>query len=318
MLNSGDSFGASTITKLVSDEGHFSFVFEGSHPVHGESIAIKISKPTITDADDIQRFIHENEILHTLHTPDRHPHIIFPLSRIEHVPNLHYLMELANSRLDKFIVTNEETITFEDKINFFRKICLALGHAHNLGIAHRDLHWKNVLIKLEEEINEIKVGDFGRAKNINAPHTFSSLGAMGGINTIWPPEVFFAPVETLAMNHYIATDMFALGLLLFYILQGSPLEFQGKITASVDNFLRVNMVPELTGIGVIERKGYYKLWISEATHASQTPIKLTVSLPPEMANQETILNNVLSRLCNLDFDLRYSSTSDILRDMETI
>jgi len=37
------------------------------------------------------------------------------------------LMELANSRLGRFIIANEETITltFEEKMNFFRKIHFA-------------------------------------------------------------------------------------------------------------------------------------------------------------------------------------------------
>jgi serine/threonine protein kinase len=55
-----------------------------------------------------------------------------------------------------------------------KKLLSAIAHMHDRGIAHRDLKPENVLYNSYEENAEIKLVDFGFAKNINMD---------GGLNT---------------------------------------------------------------------------------------------------------------------------------------
>jgi eukaryotic-like serine/threonine-protein kinase len=94
-------------------------------------------------------------------------------------------------------------------LGWAHQLALALGHAHRHGVVHRDLKPGNVLLDAE---GHVKLADFGLARSAAAVHT--------GTGVVPGTPVYMAP-ELLAGNvPGAASDLYALGVLLFELLTG--------------------------------------------------------------------------------------------------
>ena len=101
-----------------------------------------------------------------------------------------------------------------------RQILLALDVAHQRGVVHRDLKPDNVLLRLQTtavEIPHIRLTDFGIAKISGG--LSSQLTQSGSF--VGTPE-YAAPEQFQGKGATAATDVFATGGLLLFLLTGSP------------------------------------------------------------------------------------------------
>lgn len=97
----------------------------------------------------------------------------------------------------------------------FEQICHALAAAHQLGIVHRDLKPANIFLSEARRVGSpkvIKVLDFGVAKVVAESLTLSG-------SPLGTPS-WMAPEQTRGEPATTATDVWALGLLAFYMLTG--------------------------------------------------------------------------------------------------
>lgn len=101
-----------------------------------------------------------------------------------------------------------------------RQILLALDIAHQRGIVHRDLKPDNVLLALpvaKDTVPHVRVADFGIAKvSGGVSSRLTRAGAFMGTPEFAAPEQFRAEAPTPA------TDVFAAGAVLAYLLIGRP------------------------------------------------------------------------------------------------
>ena len=102
-------------------------------------------------------------------------------------------------------------------VDFFKQACVGVQAIHKAGLAHLDLKPENLLIKEKA----IKVSDFGISRNIldlNAANPKLMSGVSG-------TPAYMAPEQTKAARpkdvDYLA-DIYALGCILFEILDGDP------------------------------------------------------------------------------------------------
>ncbi len=128
-------------------------------------------------------------------------------------------------------VVGTDVITFargrdwRERLRLFIAICAAVAYAHRQLVVHRDIKPSNVLVTDE---GDVKLLDFGIAKLLDAaPREADATATLGGPLT---PR-YAAPEQWRGEPVGIATDVFALGLLLHEMLTG-------ELPRALDGFAR--------------------------------------------------------------------------------
>ena len=110
----------------------------------------------------------------------------------------------------------------------------ALAHAHRQGVVHRDLKPANVLVNWADDA--VKLADFGLARTSAASHT--------GTGIVMGTPSYMAPEQLAGALPSPATDLYALGILLFELLLGR-LPHQGRSMGELLRQVASEAAPDL-------------------------------------------------------------------------
>lgn len=311
LFSSGQKIHDLEVIKYIN-KGNFASVYQVKNS-NDEFEAIK-AHPNIEN-DDKKRFLLENQILHHLHA---HHFIIAPYSNVITLDNscIYYRMELADYNLEKYLNTNILT-THEEKIKLFRDICEGLHYAHVKNVIHRDLWWNNILLKSEAGQFIVKINDFGRSKNFENSSFFNynTFSACWGKRTVIPPEYYFNIFEESDTQNNIVGDLYALGIVLYYILElrepVTPLEVYTDICKFYDKD-NLSILDNPT-MSIDTRKQFYERWLVANKGKVYDPAVLLLDV--KVNNR---VNAIIKKICNIDYRLRYQSVQEIIDDIDYI
>ena len=131
-----------------------------------------------------------------------------------------FVMELVNGPpITEYC--DAKRLSVRARLELFVAVCQAVQHAHQKGIIHRDLKPNNILVTDVDGRPTPKVIDFGVAKATEFNLTDLSLadtGAIVGTPTYMSPE----QADPTSMDIDTRTDVYALGVILYELLAGSP------------------------------------------------------------------------------------------------
>lgn len=187
-------------------------------------VAIKILRHDRIDRLFMSRFQQERQILAQL----SHPHIASILDAGE-TPDgdPYFVMEYVDGAP---ITAHCEAhgLTTDRKLDLFLQVCDAVEYAHRNLTVHRDLKPGNVLVT---EAGAVKLLDFGIAKLIEQPRDLAAEAPPTAV--ILTPE-YSSPEQIRREPITTATDVFALGILLYELLSGEhPFGRTGRLPHEV-------------------------------------------------------------------------------------
>ncbi len=205
-----DRFGPYRIMHLLGRGGMGAvFQAERDDDQFHMTVAIKLVRPNLLTPEMLERFKTERQILASLD----HPNIARLLDGGA-APNgtPYVVIEYVDGEPIAEYCRRRE-LSIRDRIRLFRKVCAAVQYAHQNLIVHRDLKPGNILVTKE---GEPKLLDFGIAKLLD-PAASSQTQTQARLMTpdyASPEQVRGEPITT-------ATDVYALGVLLYELLTGA-------------------------------------------------------------------------------------------------
>lgn len=220
-------------------------------------VAVKLLHDGLTDNEEfLQRFQREAHAAANL----SHPNIV-TVHDIGQDKHRHFIvMEFVSGRtlkslIREYLQREGDPLPVARTLNLAIQICAGIGYAHRAGLIHCDVKPQNVLVTRDDRV---KVADFGIARALSQAslHTGSQL---------WGTPHYFAPEQAAGEPATPASDVYAIGIILFEMLTGR-LPFEAET------------LPALA-----------------LKHLHETPPLITELNPAVPAQLEKIINKVLSK-----------------------
>jgi serine/threonine protein kinase/tetratricopeptide (TPR) repeat protein len=207
----GVTVGAYTLTAAIGHGGMGSvWMAFRSDGRFDSRVAVKLLNAALVGRGGEERFRREGTILGRL----AHPNIARLIDAgVSNTGQPYLVLELVEGRhLDTYC--DEERLSVEQRIRLFLEVLSAVAHAHANLIVHRDLKPSNVLVT---DSGQVKLLDFSIAKLMADEEFLSRLTRDGG--AVLTPK-YAAPEQVSGGPITTATDVYALGVLLYELLSG--------------------------------------------------------------------------------------------------
>lgn len=220
----GAVFGERYEIESVIGSGGMSVVYRAKHKLMDKVVAIKLLDPRLVrqqlavkrfqqEAQAASRLNHPNVIV--VHdfglTPDGQPYMV---------------MDFLGGRSLQDILDENPSLSPKRAKKIFNQTASGLGHAHKMGVVHRDVKPNNIIIDHDHLGEEaVKIVDFGIAKVVSESANPSERLTRAG--EFFGTSVYMSPEQCRGKDVDHRADVYSLGCVMFESLTGLP-PFEGE------------------------------------------------------------------------------------------
>lgn len=197
--------------------GAMAIVFGGRHRTLSRPIAVKILRPEVAEnADQQQRFLREARSASQLN----HENIVGVLDFgwDDDLGVTYMVMERLFGQTLASQLGTSGRLTWREAIPLLVQVCRAAAAAHSLGIVHRDLTSRNVILVQTAGRRVVKLCDFGLSRQSAGGDRVTHNGAWVGTPAYMAPETFdqMDPSATVEAS----SDIYSIGVLAYEMVTG--------------------------------------------------------------------------------------------------
>jgi serine/threonine-protein kinase len=184
-----------------------------------EEMALKILKPEIAPKTEvIERFKNELKLARRI----SHKNVCRLYDLHEEAETLFITMEYVSGEDLDGLIRRRGRLSVDKAAGLARQIVEGLAQAHKLGVIHRDLKPRNIMI---DPLENVRIMDFGIARHLGGPELTAAGMAVGTPHYMSPEQASGESVDQ-------RTDIYALGAILFEMVTGR-LPFEGESSLAV-------------------------------------------------------------------------------------
>lgn len=212
--STGRSIGAYRLISSIGEGGMGSvWLAERNDDRFERQVAIKFLHFALAPNGVAERFKREGRILAQL----AHPHIAELIDAGVTLNGEPYLVleYVRGKQIDEYC--DEHMLGLDARIALFLDVLAAVAHAHANLVVHRDIKPSNVLISRD---GQVKLLDFGVSKLLGDSGNDTSATLLTLESGVGLTPQFAAPEQITGGAITTATDVYALGILLFLLLTG--------------------------------------------------------------------------------------------------
>ncbi len=222
-------------------EGGTGVVWVAENVGLGSRVAVKVLHGSLLRRPDAQkRFISEARAMAQIDSP-----YVVKVYDISVTPTgePYMVMELLSGEDLSARMKRLGALGAPEVVQYVEQICSALDEAHARGIIHRDIKPANLMVVGTHRGNEIKVLDFGIAKN----PTMEDLGLTQTSHFLGTPY-YMSPEQMVSPKHIDQrADLWSVGVLAYQLLS-NRLPFPGDSLVDVSISVDRGVFPDLTSV----------------------------------------------------------------------
>jgi serine/threonine protein kinase len=197
------AIGKYRIIELVG-EGAMGVVYRAHDSVLDRTVAIKVMNESIARQEDLRkRFLREAQAAGSL----QHPNVVSIYDLGDQDGHLFIAMEFVQGLDLERLIELGEPLALQARLDIIIDVLTGLAFAHKRGIVHRDIKPAN-----------IRVGEDGRAKIMDFGVAHLASSSMTSTGSILGTPTYMAPEQITEGKTSSATDIFAVGGVLYQIL----------------------------------------------------------------------------------------------------
>jgi eukaryotic-like serine/threonine-protein kinase len=218
MMNGKRISGRYRIIKLIGGGG-MANVYLAHDMILDREVAIKMLRMDFANEEEfIKRFQREAQSATSL----VHPNIV-SIYDVGEEDDLYYIvMEYVQGMTLKQYIQQHSPVGVDQALEIMKQLTLAISHAHQNHIVHRDIKPHNILVDKE---GTVKITDFGIAMALSATSITQTNSVLGSVH-------YLSPEQARGGMATKKSDIYSLGIVMFELLTGR-LPFSGESAVSI-------------------------------------------------------------------------------------
>lgn len=217
-LRPEDRFGEYRIVQRLG-QGGMGTVYEADHLISGRRVALKVLSHSLDSQESRNRFLREGRLAAAIN--HENSVYVFGTEEIEGIPTIS--MELIAGGTLASQVNKFGPMSVEHAVDSILQVIAGLEAAEKKGVLHRDVKPANCFV---DGNGQVKIGDFGLSISTE-PTDLNAVSNMTQEGVFLGTPAFASPEQLRGEQLDQRSDIYAVGVTLFYMLTGRP-PFEGK------------------------------------------------------------------------------------------